>query len=190
MNDDIDTKKAFAERYAELPPVLQRAIDSAEVEEHLRTLAKTHNLHLDQWQTLENEVMLTLFGFEATANLQKNLETEVGVPAEQARALADDISKIVFEPIRAQLEEQLDHPEQQRPASTDLEKLRMQEIAVAQSVAITASNVTAPAIQPATPPTPTSDGKAVRAQISGAYSGAASHERKTVEGDPYREQLT
>src|SRR3990167_1319619 len=95
---ELDHK--LQERFAQLPKVVQDAITSADVEKQLRTLANTHKLHLDQWQNLENEVMLTLLGFVDPEKLQENIQKEVGVSAEIATELAADISRIVFEPIR------------------------------------------------------------------------------------------
>jgi len=63
-----NSKKPFdlimEERFAELPTSVQKAVTDASVEQKLRKLAKKYKLHLDQWILLENEIMLTLLGFE------------------------------------------------------------------------------------------------------------------------------
>ena len=94
-----------------MPNVVQNAITSADVRERMRELADTHKLHLDQWETLENEVMMTLFGIVPVDELQANIQKEVGVPEEIAKELTENISKIVFEPIREELERELEHPD-------------------------------------------------------------------------------
>jgi len=161
--DELNLK--LRERFKELPKVVQDAITSADVQKQLRELADTNKLHLDQWQLLENEVMLTLLGFQTPEELPNNLKADLDLPEAEARALAENISKIVFAPIRAELEHQLEP-----------------------SAAATA--VPAPTVAPATPPAPLPTQLAVRAPISEAYkSGEASTARKAVDDDPYREPV-
>jgi hypothetical protein len=193
------------ERFNTLPKVVQDAISSADVEKRLRELANTHRLHLDQWTALENEVMLALLGFQKMEDLAKNIQSEVGVDAATAAALAEDISKIVFEPIRHELERQLEHPAAAAEKTSEMDDMRTQMLAGAAANTIPATQVmpiiaiepviettpATPAIAPATPPVPAPTGKVERSAISPAYTpSVASHERKTIEGDPYREQLT
>ncbi len=184
MDNELNIDQKLAERFKQLPKVVQEAITSAEVEKHLRALADTHKLHLDQWGKLENEVMLALLGFQPAEDLPKNIAAEVGVPTDIANALAADISKAVFEPIRQELERQLEHPDAQEAAVTDVDAARTQLLA-AESV----SQQPATAIAPATPPQPAPEAKAVRAPAPAAYASVPSHERKTIDGDPYREQI-
>lgn len=99
-----DTQQQLKERFDLLPKVVQDAITSAEVEEHLRKLSRTHQLHLDQWQELETEVMLTLMGIKPIGALAANIKNMVRVDDVTARALAQSISEIVFAPIRAELD--------------------------------------------------------------------------------------
>lgn len=176
--EKTDLQKQLSERFVQLPPVVQRAITSADVEKHLRELATTHKLHIDQWDKLENEVMLTLFGFQRTEDLPTNIAKEVGMDAAAASTLAADISHIVFEPIRQELERQLEHPEAQVAKTSDVDDVRARVLAQSSSVA------------PATPPPAPPTAKVERAPLPATYTQtAASHERKSIEGDPYREQL-
>src|SRR3990167_6001503 len=109
--DDKDLKARLNARFKLLPKVVRDSILSADVEQHMRQLAEHHKLHLDQWSALENEVMFALLGFVPVENLAANIEKEVGVPRETAGALAEDISHIVFEPIREMLEKNLEQQE-------------------------------------------------------------------------------
>ncbi|HEY4525178.1 MAG TPA: hypothetical protein VJL39_02335 [Candidatus Paceibacterota bacterium] len=157
-------------RFNDLPKVVQDSITSADVQEHLRKLADTHKLHLDQWQRLENEVMLTLLGFQPVEDLQQNLVHDVGVDGEVAKALAADISAIVFVPIREELERELAHTGTQ-PATAEAT-----QPAAGEKVA------------PATPPPERGTDRAVRPLPTESYkSGEKSSERKEVHADPYRE---
>lgn len=170
---DFETK--LATRKAALPKVIRDAIDSADIAARLRGMAEKHRLHVDVWELLENEVRLTLLGFEDAANLAKNIEKELGVPAADAESLALDINESVFEPIREELERGLGSPQAKEVEVTELETLRTQAIAAERASG-------------STPPPPLLTAKATRAPLSSAYvASQPSHERKAVDGDPYRE---
>ena len=189
---DKELHEQIAARLKQLPQVVRDAITSADVEAHLRSLADSHQLHIDQWEILENEVMLTLMGFQRTEDLEKNIREGIDVKPEIAAELARDISEVVFAPIREELERQLEHPDAHAAQVSEIDAVRTQELGnSAQGAVATPSNIPAtPQVQPATPPTPAPTEKAERAAISTTYTPQApSHERKSVEGDPYREQL-
>lgn len=173
MAEDQNINQQLAARFKQLPEVVQKAITSADVQKHLRALADSHQLHLDQWEKLENEVMLALLGLQPVNDLQKNIQKEVGVAADVAAALASDISTTVFQPIRGELEHVL-HAEvaaQQTPAASTQEGPKTPTA-------------------PATPPQSAPEGKATRAQIPDAYHGGQpSHERTSIDDDPYREPI-
>jgi hypothetical protein len=211
-NKEINDK--LQERFAQLPKVIQDAITSAEVEKHLRSLAETHKLHLDQWTALENEVMLTLLGFQKAEDLTESIRSQVGMPAEAAAALAEGISKAVFEPIRGELERNLEHPEAEAEKVSGIEQARTEMLSQKEGASLTvsepapspasapAASTIAPAagpaaqntapqpVMPATPPPAPPSTKVERAPVSASYHAAApSHERKSIDGDPYREQI-
>src|SRR3989338_3700546 len=74
MADKTDIQTTLKERFMELPRVVQNAITSADVRKRMRELADIHKLHIDQWETLENEVMMTLFGVLPIEELECELE--------------------------------------------------------------------------------------------------------------------
>lgn len=177
MDPNIQTQ--LKERFAQLPEVVRNAITSADVEKALRSVSEKHKLHVDQWAKLENEVMLTLLGFQNAEDFPKNIQDEIGVAPDEAASLAADISTIVFEPIREELERGLEHPEAQEKKLSDAEVARTQ---------ILSQEGGRPTLLPATPPPTKPTEKAVRAPISSSYSARQpSTERKSVSGDPYRE---
>jgi hypothetical protein len=198
-NIDTELKEAFAA----LPKIVQNAITSADVEKQMRAVSDNYKLHLDQWGKLENEVMLTLLGLQDAGDLASNIQNEIGVTAEQAASLAADINKIIFAPIRAELERGLEHPEAKEKEVSGAEAARQTLLAAEEPVAAATpqtAEVTAPvaapttpaaapaAVTPATPPAEKPAEKAVRAPMSSSYlSRQASSERKSVDGDPYRE---
>jgi len=217
QNDD---EKGFREkmqaRFLQLPKALQDAITSADVEKKLRALSETHKLHLDQWQKLENEVMLALLGFQPVENLEANIKNEVGIAEEEAKALAGDIADTIFEPIREELERELGKPtdnavdskqltlvEQAGSTGQAVDRKITQPVAINRnSASITPAQtiientpprpIEAAVVPPvaSTPPSPAPMAKSVRGVLSPAYApDTKSHERKTVDDDPYREAI-
>ncbi|RJQ34926.1 hypothetical protein C4556_01445 [Candidatus Parcubacteria bacterium] len=185
---ELDAK--MKERFAQLPKVVQDAITSADVEKRLRALADTHKLHLDQWETLENEVMLSLLGFSPVEELKENIRVEVGVPENTAEQLASDISKLVFEPVRQELERGLAHPEAKKEDVSNVEAARrevLEKAPIPNETAVPKPTEPIPVVgipSSAVPP----EKKAERGPASGAYiPGEPSSARKVVEDDPYRE---
>ena len=181
MAGSANIQDVVKQRFAQLPKVVQDAITSANIEKHLRELADTHKLHLDQWENLENEVLMALLGATQTSALKTNIKNQVGVTDDVASALATDISKVVFESIRAELERGLGSPDAKEAATTPVEQVRVQVLAEEKAPP-------APAVAPATPPIPAPTDKAARAPISESYkAGEPSSARKAVHDDPYRE---
>ena len=189
--EDQHIQAVLRERFLALPKVVQDAITSTDIEKHLRELANVHKLHLDQWAALENEVMFAILGIQRMEDLEQHIQSEVHTDATTAHALAEDISRIVFAPARQELERSLDHPAAVAATTTGVEDMRAAELSRAENkTAPVAPVVATPSVMPGTPPTPAPTGTVQRAPISTAYVPAApSHERKTIEGDPYREQL-
>ncbi len=192
MNDEQkEYEQLIQERFKQLPPIVQKAILSADVEKNLQHLAERHKLHFDQWEALEEEVQYALMGFKPAEGLAESIKAAIGADEETATALAADISKIVFEPIREELERELEHPEAAAAASSQVEDVRSQVLSsAAQPAAATAPAAvrTAPAILPATPPPPPPTEKAIRAPVSASYhAGETSAVRGNVHDDPYRE---
>ncbi len=187
MEQDNEFKEAILQRFKSLPKVVQRAIVSADVSKQMRELADAHKLHLDQWDSLENEVQFTLLGIHSGEDLAKNIQKAVNVDEVTAESLAADISRLVFDPVRKELERELEHPDAVAATTTGVEDMRAQMLASSENKPVPP----APApIVAGTPPQPTSTTIVERAQISPAYiPSTPSHERKTIEGDPYREQL-
>lgn len=215
-----DTEKnvdvILKEQFTALPPIVQEAITGASVEKHLRMLSNKHRLHLDQWQVLENEVIMTLMGMQPAEELEENIKKEVGVDDETAHELANDIALEVFEPIRKELERQLDHPDAQPKEAEPIEDLRSEILAKAsagtsfvepdEDILDTDEKIAPKSIQNEVPtpnetaaqstpdnaevPKIESEPKptAKRSPASGEYvPGVVSSERNDIKDDPYRE---
>ena len=180
--DDGVLKQQLLERFNQLPKPVQQAISSADVQKRLRELATGRKLHVDQWDVLENEVTLALLGFEHPDDLEKNIQKNLSLSSEEARGLAQEINTVVFDPIRKELERQLEHPEAQEKQLTNVEAAREQLLGGGEQ------KQEVPAAPAPTPPAPKADANVTRAPASGAYKpGEASITRKSVTDDPYRE---
>ena len=197
---DTSVQAQLQELLQALPKPIQRAITSANVQKQLRELADKHRLHLDQWQILENEVLLSLFGIKPIRDLEKNIGSEVKVSGEIAAGLAGDISQLILAPIREELERELEHPEAKAKEESGVDQARasaLREAAPADagapppppppppppSTGSTASTNSGQAsspqassgqavaqVQPATPPPPPPTDKSIRAPTSAAYN--------------------
>jgi glucose-6-phosphate-specific signal transduction histidine kinase len=165
---EADIKEILAEHFNALPKVVQESITSSNVEEKLRTVAKKHNLHLDKWVMLENEVMMTLLGIQPIENLAANIMQETGITKEEAQSITEDASLLIFEPIRQELERELKNPNAQ-PKEVSSEETQRQEMIkdAHDAVGDTVATDTTPRSVHSTP----------------------SSVRTTIEGDPYREAL-
>jgi len=209
---DLDT--IMKERFAKLPSVVQEAITGAGVEKHLRMLSNKHKLHLDQWQVLENEVIMTLMGMQPAEELEDNIEKEVGVERELAREIANDIALEVFDPIRKEMERQLEHPDAQEKETEPIEDMRSEILSKANMASPisepeedlletdikTIENSSLDEISNQNPAKDNSSSKTVpeinpeqetkikRTPVSGEYvPGIISSERREIKDDPYRE---
>lgn len=173
MNPSSDTALTaqLQQRFQQLPKVVQDAIQSADIEKHMRALAETQKLHIDQWQSLDNVVLLTLLGFQRVENLQERIKKEVGVDDATAASLSENISKIVFEPVREELERYLSHPDAKAKEVSDIEAVGKAAIAAEQGAPEKAAQ---PVVR--------------TSAVSESYkAGETSAVRKDIHNDPYRE---
>lgn len=203
MDNQKEFEELIKERFSLLPGVVQSAIQSASIQKNLRTLADQYKLHLDQWELLENEVMLTLLAIHPIENLSANIQKDVEVDQQTADAIAAAISETVFEPIRKELERELEHPEAETKEVSGVEQLRTQTLDAhvqPPPTGVTEAPV-APLPAPQTPqssqlqsqPPPAQPAKptVMRAPISENYKPQVSSAgRKEVHDDPYREPLS
>lgn len=192
---EINVEHEIQNRFKSLPLVVQRSIKSASVEKHLRDLANVHKLHVDQWELLENEVMMTLLGFSPPDQLETHLRDSLKIAPDTAHLLAVDINTAVFEPIRNELERELEHPEAPKAARTEVENARESILSDAErkSDSQTPEERVLPqaTMEPQRQEKPKTEApKSIRAPISETYKPAEpSRERAAIDGDPYREQI-
>jgi len=186
-------------RIQELPAPVRAAISSADTQKRLRTLADNHKLHLDQWEQLENQVMLTLLGFFPIESLADNIAKGAKIDAHAAKELALQIGEQIFDPIRERLERELEHPQAHLENIDDIEVVRREELGGQSAGDVLSPTTTPPSaptpqpIQPGTPPPPKPATVVSETPAAAPVSykpGEPSTARKTVHDDPYREPIS
>ena len=121
--------------------------------------------------------MRAVVGLIPPSSLPQQFQADLKLSLGDANALAFDINEQIFEPIREELERGLGAPAAKAVETTEMEAVRTQAIAAEKAAG-------------ATPPPPPLTKKAVRAPLSSVYVAAQpSHERKEIDGDPYREPV-
>lgn len=185
------TQEQIKAHFEELPEVVQDAILDSNVPDALRDLYQSSNLHLDKWEILQRIVMSTLIGMSSTNALAETLKSELALDDEATKTLVEGLATKIFQPVRERLERNLGHPQAKDEELTDIEKVRQEALAAEkQGSATPPAPIPETPTVPGTPPPPKPDAKVVRGPASGAYKpGEASHERKGITDDPYREAV-
>ena len=101
MNDEV--KKIIKESYKRLPFDLKKAIVSSETRQHIQAVVEKHQLNSDQAADLETEIAIVLLGLRSPADFIVNVKNALNVPAEKARAIAEDINTEIFRSVRESL---------------------------------------------------------------------------------------
>jgi hypothetical protein len=91
------------ERFQELPETVQNIILESGWEKTTRRIVEDNNLRIDQGAAIENEVMLTMFGFERPENFKENIIKETDLTPEEADKVVADINQNVFQLIKDRL---------------------------------------------------------------------------------------
>lgn len=107
-----DSNQIIKDAFENLPKVVQDVLTSSDLSAKLQGMAKKHNLHLDKWSLLENEIALALLGITDPVDLAGNIAKNVGVEATLAQHITNDGVEMIFEPIRIELEKAVEKKNQ------------------------------------------------------------------------------
>lgn len=179
-----DLQKQVEKRLTELPQDVREAIQSAQVQEHLRQIAQKHKLHIDQGAKLEDEVYMVMLGFADPAELSQNLAEGLSLPVAEAVVVATDVTNEIFMPIRASMQrwaEEHGSAHAEKPAPAPIEK----------------TPIPTPPPAPITTPKPAPDLAAADAVLSEkkvsvptpAQPAAPETMPQNYKADPYREPI-
>lgn len=87
------------EEIAKLPKETQEAIKSVDWVKTSEEIGHNYFLDEDEINDLQVEILLILTGLEEGYVFSKNIEVEVGLEEEDAKAISDEVNKKIFTPI-------------------------------------------------------------------------------------------
>ncbi len=102
MDEDKKTDEIM-KQYLDLPEDVQKALFAPETSNSILATGKKYNLAIDKMGELADETGLVMLGITPPSEYIKNLVKRLGVDAEKAKGVAEDINQKVFSPIRESL---------------------------------------------------------------------------------------
>lgn len=96
-------KNPLEKLYDELPKNVQEAISSVAVAEKIQEIAKKNGLHIDEAGVVSDEATMVMLGIEHPNDFVDGLKNKLKLPQEKIVALAKDVDKEIFEPIKESL---------------------------------------------------------------------------------------
>lgn len=111
MQNEEQNENSLEKLFKELPKNVQDAISSVAVSEKLQEIAKRNGLHIDEAGIVSDEATMVMLGIENPKDFIDGLENKLKLPREKIIALAKDIDKEIFEPIRESLRKMYEHEE-------------------------------------------------------------------------------
>lgn len=126
-----DTQTLVERRLQELPEDVRKAIEDANLGEHVQDIGADNHLHIDQIGKLEDETLLVMLGFTSVEDFPERIRAELNIAAEDAGIIAANINSEIFLPIRASMQkfmeeraksagEKTNHVEAPQPKETPL----------------------------------------------------------------------
>ena len=112
------TKEQYWKIYEKLPQELKEAVFSAEVAEHIATACERNNVQ--EMSQVAAAVGDVLMGVTKPSDFQQVLQKEVGLKLSVAQAVAQELNRFVFYPVKAQLEEIHRVPAEQTERAKDI----------------------------------------------------------------------
>lgn len=154
-----DITKQIEERIAQLPQDVRDAIAASDLDDKIRSIGTTHNLHIDQTEALDAEVYLVMLGINSPEDFISGLVEEVRVSKEEAEKIAADVNAQILAPIRESLKRAYtalgEAPAQQTPPAASQKSVVMpSSLAAKPPAAQTMPTPSAPAPAPSAPPMP------------------------------------
>ncbi|TSD03181.1 MAG: Uncharacterized protein Athens071416_242 [Parcubacteria group bacterium Athens0714_16] len=96
-------KNPLEKLYEALPKNVQEAISSVAVAEKIQEIAKRNGLHIDEAGIISDEATMVMLGIEHPNDFVDGLKNKLKLPQEKIIALARDVDKEIFEPIKESL---------------------------------------------------------------------------------------
>jgi hypothetical protein len=115
---DPQLEQQIKERFMQLSPDIQRAIQSSDTEEKLRRIGEEYKLHIDQVGALGDEVRLVMLGFADPEKFSGTLIEQAHISVEEASKIADEVAEKIFQPIRESMQRFMEERELDEVAET------------------------------------------------------------------------
>ena len=112
------TKEQYWAIYEKLPQELKEAVFSNEVAEHIATACERNNVQ--EMSQVAAAVGDVLMGVTKPSDFQQALQKEVGLQLSVAQAVAQELNRFVFYPVKAQLEDIHRVPAEQPERAKDI----------------------------------------------------------------------
>jgi len=100
---DQETQNIIKERFATLPDDIKKTVSDANLPEKIENIANKNGLLIDQSGGLLTEVYIVMLGMEKSENFAQNVSKNLGISLNMAIAIAGDVNKEIFLPIRESL---------------------------------------------------------------------------------------
>jgi len=99
------SKEQLQAQYKLLPDRIKTLMGNTETVDNIMVIGKKYNFHIDQLNTLNEEVSLVLYGIERPENFQTNLRKYLGVSEDIANLITYDINQQILLPIKEDIKE-------------------------------------------------------------------------------------
>ncbi|MES3031967.1 MAG: hypothetical protein V4699_01860 [Patescibacteria group bacterium] len=103
MGEGSEIEQKFDERFKKLPAETQKIITELNYQATLYSIAKEHNLNVEQIGILERDVTDLVVGAIHPDELENAIEKDIQLPLEKTKKLVDDINEKIFKKIREEL---------------------------------------------------------------------------------------
>lgn len=99
------TTEELQARFEQLPPEVQQAVTSTDVQERIKAISQKHGLHVDQFGTLVEEIGLVMLGLQRSSMFVPDLVANLSISQQEAKSISADVNAEIFSAIRQHLQE-------------------------------------------------------------------------------------
>jgi len=100
---DPETEKIFTDQLKKLPLKVLTFLSSANWDKSADEIGKLYNLSNEELMAFKREITLVLIGLTHPDELGEVLKREVGIEADQLKAMVKNVEDLIFMPIRSSL---------------------------------------------------------------------------------------
>ncbi|MDP3763909.1 MAG: hypothetical protein Q8Q92_04730 [bacterium] len=94
-----ETDKLIEEQVKTLPPNLREAINTVSWKNLVQEIGKQNNLSPEKIESLEQETMFIIYGFENPVDYPTNIIRELNISEKMAYAIVESVTNKIFDPI-------------------------------------------------------------------------------------------